>query len=148
MRKSIIGAFVAVPLALALSAAALAGPSGKASVRFVKPSPGAMTGSKVTFGVKLSNFKISAKHVGMAARAGEGHLHFAMDRGKYDYPKYSGANGKLAAKLGIAGKYSPSVTPTITYSRLPKGKHTLVVFVVKNNHSNLGPKASLTFTVR
>ena len=81
-------------------------------------------------------------------KANMGHLHFSMDKGKYDYPKYSGANGKLAVKLGIAGKYSPAVTRTITYSNLPKGTHTLVAFLANNDHSAVGPKASLTFTVK
>jgi hypothetical protein len=148
MRKWIIGALAVVPVVLAVAAAALAGPSGKASVSFVKPAQGSKTGSKVTVVVKLKNFTISAANVGKAPRAGQGHVHFAMDGGKYDFPKYSGANGQLAAKLGIAGKYSPSVAPTITYSKLPKGKHTLTVFLVKNDHSNLGPKASVSFTVQ
>ena len=42
-------------------------------------------------------------------RAGLGHEHFSMDKGKYDYPKYSGANGTLAVQLGVQGKYPPSV---------------------------------------
>ncbi len=51
-------------------------------------------------------------------------------------------------KLGIAGKYSPSVTPTITYRSLPKGKHTLVAILANNDHSAVGPKATISFTVR
>ena len=109
---------------------------------------GAKTGAKVTFTVKLSNFKICAACVGKANTAGMGHLHFSMDGGKFDYPKYSGANGKLAVQLGIAGKYSPAVLPTITYWHLPKGKHTLRVFVVNNNHTNTGAKASTIIWVK
>jgi hypothetical protein len=30
-----------------------------------------------------------------------------MDGGKYDFPKHSGANGRLATQLGVQGKYSP-----------------------------------------
>ena len=40
-----------------------------------------------------------------------------------------------------------SSQPTITYSNLPKGKHTLVVILANNDHSPLGPNASVTFTV-
>jgi len=137
-----------IALALAASGGALASHGGASSVAFLKPVAGAATGSKVTFTVKPSNFKINAANVGKKPTAGEGHLHFSMDGGKYDFPKYSGANGKLAAALGVAGTYSPSVLPTITYRNLPEGKHTLTVFLVKNDHSNLGPKASVTFTVR
>ena len=70
-----------------------------------------------------------------------------MDGGKLDYPKYSGPNGNLAKTLGIAGKYSPSIAPVIKYSHLPAGKHRLVVFLANNDHSAVGAKASIDFTV-
>lgn len=109
------------------------------------------SGSKVTITVKTKGFTIDAKDVGKAPKAGKGHEHFAMDGGKYDYPKYSGANGKLAKQLGVQGKYSPSVTNAVTYTGLPKGKHTVVVHLVKNNHAdygNSGASKKLTFTVK
>lgn len=140
---------VTVVAALGLAAFALAGNQATMpSVKFTTPKANAVTGSKVTFTVKLTNFRIDAKNVGKANRAGRGHLHFAMDNGKYDYAKYSGANGKLAAQLGIAGKYSPAVLPTITYRNLPQGKHTLTLFLVNNDHSNNSAKATLRFTVK
>jgi len=139
---------LALAVCAALVAASVATAAGMPSVHFVTPKAGAKTGSTVTFTVKLANFKLDAKDVGKTKRANTGHLHFQMDGGKYDYPKYSGANGVLAAKLGIAGKYSPSVTPSITYKHLAKGKHTLVVFLANNDHSPIGPKASVSITVR
>jgi hypothetical protein len=139
-------AIVAALAALAVSASALG--SGMAGVRFVTPMNGAKTGHAVTFAVKLSTFKICATCVGKANTSGKGHLHFSMDKGKFDYPKYSGANGKLAVQLGIAGKYSPAVLPKITYWHLPTGKHVLQVFVVNNDHSNTGVKSSVTFWVK
>jgi hypothetical protein len=42
----------------------------------------------------------------------------------------------------------PSTAPTITYKGLPKGKHTLVVYLANNNHTNVGPKASVSVTVK
>lgn len=146
MRRSLAG-FLALALA-ALVAVSVAGASSMSSVRFVTPKAGASTTSKVTFKVALSHFTIDAANVGKSNSADHGHLHFSMDKGKYDYAKYSGANGALAAKLGIAGKYSPSVAPTITYKNLPKGAHSLTVFLVNNDHSNLGPKATVRFTVK
>jgi len=74
-----------------------------------------------------------------------------MDNGKYDQPKYSGANGTLAKQLGVAGLYSPSVTNVVTYTGLPKGKHKVTVFLVRNDHANYpnaGAKKTITFTVR
>jgi hypothetical protein len=133
-------------LALVVAGSALA--TSKPAVHFTSPMNGAHTMSKVTFKVALKGFMICGTCVGKANKAGEGHLHFQMDKGKFDYPKYSGANGKLAVQLGIAGKYSPAVLPTITYSHLPKGKHTLTVFVVNNNHTNTGVKSSTTVWVR
>jgi len=108
----------------------------------------AQMGNKVVLTANLANFTIDAKDVGMKNMAGMGHLHFQVDGGKYDYPKYSGPNGQLAAKLGIAGKYSPSVTPSVTYTGLPKGQHTAMVFIVNNDHSNTGASAKLVFTVK
>lgn len=116
-------------------------------VSFVSPAPGATVTGAVTAEVALDGFTINGANVGKAPVAGEGHLHFQMDGGKYDFPKYSGANGELAVKLKVDGKYSPSVAPTITYSNLPKGEHTLKVFLVDNVHVNTGPMAETTFTV-
>jgi hypothetical protein len=137
-----------VGLLVAFIASAVALAAGGPSIAFVTPKAGAVTGSSVTFTVKVTNFKLDAEAVGKQKKANTGHLHFQMDHGKFDFPKYSGANGKLAVKLGIAGKYSPSVAPSIKYSHLPAGKHTLVVFLANNDHSPVGPKASVSFTVK
>jgi len=64
-----------------------------------------------------------------------------MDGGKYDTAQYAGANGKLAVRLGIAGRYSPAVTPTITYTRLPPGKYVLVASLANNDLSDTGVHA-------
>jgi hypothetical protein len=119
-----------------------------AKVSFVAPKDGSTQGSTVAATVRLTKFQLSPATVGKAAKAGQGHLHFAMDNGKFDYPKYSGANGQLAEKLGVAGKYSPSVTPTITYKGLPKGKHELEVYIANNDHTIAGPEAKTEFTVK
>ena len=119
-----------------------------AKVAFVTPTAGSTTGSTVTAKVKVSGFKLAPQNVGKPAKQGEGHLHFSMDGGKFDQPKFSGANGKLAVKLGVNGKYSPSVTPTITYTGLSKGTHNLEVYLANNDHSNTGVEARVSFTVK
>ena len=139
LRHLIAGAAVVAAVAVPAASAAM-GPSAKLS--------SAQMGNKIVLTAKLADFTIDAKNVGKANMAGMGHLHFQMDGGKYDYEKYSGANGALAAKLGIAGKYSPSVTPSVTYTGLPKGKHTAIVFIVNNDHSNTGAKTKLVFMVK
>lgn len=121
--------------------------SDEPSVSFVSPTDGTMGSDTVTAEVELSNFEIDAVNVGKATEEGKGHLHFTLDGGEYDTPKYSGANGELAVQLGVDGKYSPSVEPTITYSGLPKGEHTLEVALANNDHSDSGTTASTTFTV-
>jgi hypothetical protein len=119
-----------------------------AKVSFVKPRNGSTVGPVVVAKVKLANFKLAPGQVGKAAKQGQGHLHFSLDNGKYDYPKYSGANGKTAVKLGAQGNYSPSTTPSITYSNIPSGKHTLLVYLANNDHTDTGVATSTTFTVK
>jgi hypothetical protein len=124
-------------------------PSGpKIGVTFTKPKPREKLGTTVTATVHLTNFKLDPKAVGKPPQPGKGHVHFSMDGGKFDYPKYSGANGVLAKKLGVTGKYSPSVTPTIKYKGLPKGKHTISVQLANNDHSNAGASAKVSFKVK
>lgn len=119
----------------------------EASVSFTSPTEGATEGDSVIANVDLKNFELDAANVGKAALEGKGHVHFSMDNGKFDQPKYSGANGDLAKQLGVNGKYSPSVEPTVTYKGLPKGEHTLTVFLANNDHSDAGPKDTVNFTV-
>jgi hypothetical protein len=118
------------------------------TVKFSEPKEGATEGDKVKIKVKLEGFKIDPAAVGKSPQPGVGHLHFAMDGGKYDYSKYSGPNGKLAEQLGVDGKYSPSITPTITYTNLPAGKHEVEVYLANNNHTPTGVEAKTDFTVK
>jgi hypothetical protein len=124
------------------------GDDNKASVSLASPSGGSTVQGTFTANVSLDNFQIDPAAVGKANEKGKGHLHFSLDDGKYDHPKYSGANGKLAVQLGVDGKYSPAVKPTITYQNIPAGKHTLEVYLANNDHSNVGPEAKSSFTVK
>jgi hypothetical protein len=122
---------------------AKAGPDGeRVRVRMVDTTADGFTAT-----VALKGIKLNAKAVGMKPMAGEGHLHFELDGGKFDRPKYSGANGELAVKLGTDGKYSPAVTPSITYANLPAGRHTLKVYVANNDHSENGAVATRTVAI-
>jgi hypothetical protein len=121
--------------------------AGDASVSFVEPTDGAKVGDPVTAEVELEGFEINADEVGMDNVEGEGHLHFSMDGGEFDTPKYSGANGELAVSLGVDGQYSPATEETITYEGLPKGEHTLEVDLVNNDHTETGTSATVTFEV-
>jgi hypothetical protein len=120
----------------------------KGEVRFLTPANGAKSGPTVSAKVALKHFEIAPAAVGQAPRFGQGHLHFTMDGGKYDHPRYSGKNGLLGKKLGVSGKYSPALAPTITYRHLPPGKHELVVALANNNHTSVGVQAKVEFTVK
>jgi hypothetical protein len=122
--------------------------SGGESVSFVDPVDGSTTGGTVTAHVEFEGFQIDPAEVGMANQEGVGHLHFSMDEGKFDTPKYSGANGKLAVQLGVDGMYSPATEPQITYEGLPPGEHSLEVYLANNDHSDTGVSATTTFTVQ
>jgi hypothetical protein len=120
----------------------------KGEVHFLTPAAGARTGPTVKATVALKDFEIAPKAVGQAPRLGQGHLHFIMDGGKYDRPRYSGKNGLLGKKLGVTGTYSPALAPFITYKHLPPGKHQLVVALANNNHTSVGVTANVKFTVK
>lgn len=139
-------ALASVGAAVVMSATAFA--AGGPTITSLKTK---QSGNKVTVTIATKSFTIDAKGVGGKPKAGKGHEHFQMDKGKYDYPKYSGANGKLAKQLGVQGTYSPSVNNKVVYTGLPKGKHRVTVFLVKNNHANYanaGAKKTITFTVK
>ena len=120
---------------------------GEPTVTFVEPAEGATTTGTVTARVDLAGFEVDPQAVGMTNEEGHGHLHFSLDGGEFDTPKYSGANGKLAVQLGVDGMYSPATEPTITYRGLPPGEHTLEVDLANNDHSESGVSATTTFTV-
>jgi len=147
MKHRRLSTATAAALAATVAMGATASAAGTPSITSLKTS---QKGNKVTVSIKTANFQIDGSNVGKKNAKNRGHQHFSMDGGKFDFAKFSGANGKLAQKLGVQGKYSPSVNNKVTYTGLPKGKHKVTVFLVKNDHSNYGGKAtkSLSFTVR
>jgi hypothetical protein len=119
-----------------------------AKVKFVTPKEASTQPGTVVVRVTLTHFKLAPKKVGEPAKRGEGHLHFSLDGGKFDRPKYSGPNGKEAVKLGVQGKYSPSVKPTIVYTNLPTGTHELEVYLANNDHTSTGVTSFVSFVVK
>lgn len=158
-RKALIPAAVAL---VALAGCGSAEHRSAATVRHVAPTRASVphpsvkfngpkvvhTGSSFKVSVDLSHFHIAPNMVGMAPMPGVGHLHFMLDGGKFDYPRYAGANGVLGKKLGVAGAYSPALTPNITYSHLPPGRYTLVCMLANNNHTPTGVETKETIVVR
>ena len=69
MTKVLLG--LVLLAAMAIPAVASAG-QATSGVKFLTPKPGATTKSKVTFTVKLRNFKLDAKDVGKMKKANMG----------------------------------------------------------------------------
>lgn len=143
MRKTFLTGTLASVAAIAVAATGVA--AGTPAITKVTPGSGKTVGKNFTVKVSFKNFKIDGKNVGKRNGTNRGHVHFQLDGGKFDKKKYSGANGALGQKLGVP--YSPSTTPSVTYKGIPKGKHTLKVFLVRNDHSDYGGKATVTRTI-
>lgn len=119
-----------------------------AHIRFLRPTQGSTVPQSVHVNVAVTGFMLDQRDLDKAPQKGKGIVLFSIDGGKYDTAQYAGANGKLAVRLGIAGRYSPAVTPTITYTRLPPGKYVLVASLANNDLSDTGVDARVVFKVR
>jgi hypothetical protein len=97
--------------------------------------------------VAVTGFKLDAPNLDKAPEHGHGTLLFSMDGGRFDTPRYAGTNGRLAERLGVAGKYSPALRPEITYAGLPRGRHVLVASLANNDLSQTGVRARVAFNV-
>lgn len=120
----------------------------KVGVAIVRPKPGDTVDDEVTATVSLRGFRLDSDSFGDLSEPGTGHLHFSLDEGKFDYARYAGKSARLGRTLGVNGKYSEALQPRITYRNLPRGRHTLDVVLANNDHSDAGPKATTSFTVR
>lgn len=134
---------------------------GEPSVEIVSPRNGArQTDRAVVVKARLSNFTLAPLRFDSEPQLDEGQLRFALNRvpdcvdpaklaiaeesplgrgrllGKsFDFPRYSGPNGVLAARVGANGSYSPATRPEIYYHELPAGFYRLVVTLAQNNGS-------------
>jgi len=72
-----------------------------ASVQIAAPTAGSKQPSTFTARIRVSGFHVIGGQG--PRRQGYGHLHFVLDRGRYDQPRYAGANGQLALRLGVNG---------------------------------------------
>ena len=120
-----------------------------ATIAFLTPTPGAHVPGTLTVRVRTSDFhllRLSTRPV--RPRAGTGYLHFILDGGRLDQPRYSGPNGHLALTLGVNGFYSPADHPTITYQHLPPGPHILTAQLVNTDQTPTGISATIHFVSR
>ena len=117
------------------------------SVEIVTPSEDEGLDNTVTAVVEVEEFEIDPDALGDRPIEGIGHLRFTMDRGQFDFPEFSGPNGRLARRLGVDGQYSPATEPRITYHDLPPGDHRLIVDLVGNDYKPIGVTDTISFTV-
>src|SRR3954452_24476523 len=119
-----------------------------AKPRLLSPRRRASLSTPVRVVVRVSGFRLDGKDLGKAPKRGFGHLHFRMDGGKYDRARFSGPGGALAARLGVAGRYSVATSPVVTYKGLPAGRHTVVVTLANNDLSETAVHARTVVTVK
>lgn len=152
LRRALSAAVVAsacsIPGAAAAGGEGQRASSGAPVVTFVSPKPGGVYGRTVVFKIRVRNFRIDDVNINKRVVRGAGHAHFSMDGGRLDFPRYSGANGQVAARSGTAGRWSPAAGDTITYRNLPPGRHVLAVRLADNLHAPLQATARIAFTVR
>lgn len=79
--------------------------------------------------------------------SGRGRVHFRLDGGRYDTPRYTGG-GRVVHQTGPAGRYSQPTGSTITYRGVPAGEHTLQAVLADGSGAETGASAASDFTVR
>lgn len=119
-----------------------------ATIRIIEPRPGNHSAATIVARVQTHGFTITPGAVGKPARRGQGHLHFSLDNGRYDQPRYSGAAGRLAVRRGVNGLYSVTTRKAIVYRRVPLGRHVLRVSLANNDDTPAGPSATVVFGTR
>ncbi len=129
------------------------------TVEIISPRNGAVQTSRaVVVKAKVKNFQLAPRRFGKAPELGEGNLRFSLNRvpdcvepkklqtaeespigrgrlvgASFDFPRYSGPNGILAARIGSSGSYSPATKPEIYYHNLRPGLYRLVITLAENN---------------
>jgi hypothetical protein len=146
---------------------------GEPTVEIVSPRNGSRQASHAAVvKVKVGNFHLSPRHFGGEPQLGEGNLRFSLNRvpdcvdpvklqhaidsplgsgrlvgRSFDYPRYSGPNGVLAARTGTVGSYSPATRPEIYYHGLPPGFYRLTVTLAQNNGATTPYHAVTNFQI-
>lgn len=146
---------------------------GEPSVAIVSPRNGArQTDHAVVVKVRVHDFTLAPWRFGGEPRLGEGHIRFGLNRvpdcvdpvkleraesspvgrgrlvgRSFDFPRYAGPNGVLAARIGSSGSYSPATRPEIYYHDLPAGFYRLVVVLARNSGATTPYHAVTNFQI-
>jgi hypothetical protein len=134
---------------------------GTPYIDVISPRDGAKPSSNaVVVKVRVHNFRLAPARFGDTPQLGEGFIRFALNkvpedvpesdveeaesnplgRGRligrsFDFPRFSGPNGILAARLQAQGQYSPATEPQIYYRNLPEGFFRLIITLAQNDGS-------------
>ncbi len=132
---------------------------GVPGIDVISPRNGArQTSRAVVVKVIVHNFHLAPRHFGEEPELREGNIRFSstgcptasrrkgcgrslkspigsghLVGASFDFPRYSGPNGILAERIGVAGSYSPATRPEIYYHDLPAGFYHLVVTLARND---------------
>lgn len=146
---------------------------GQPSVEIVSPRNGArQTSRAVVVKATVENFRLAPRRFGRDPQLGEGHIRFSLKRvpdcvdpvrlqraidspvgngrlvgRSFDYPRYAGPNGVLAARLGTTGSYSPATRPEIFYHGLPPGFYRLILNLAQNSGATTPVHAVTNFQI-
>jgi hypothetical protein len=150
-----------------------AGTPGQPTLEIVSPRNGSRQASHAAaVKVRLGNFHLAPLHFGGEPQLGEGNIRFSLNRvpdcvdpvklqhaidsplgsgrligRSFDYPRFSGPNGVLAARIGTVGSYSPATRPEIYYHNLKPGFYRLVVSLAQNSGATTPVHAVTNFQV-
>lgn len=146
---------------------------GEPAVEVISPRNGARQASRaVVVRVHVRNFQLAPRHFGGEPQLGEGSIRFGLNRvpdcvepakleralsspignerligASFDFPQYSGPNGVLAERIGVAGGYSPATRPEIYYHALRPGFYRLVITLAQNNGATTPYHAVTNFQI-
>jgi hypothetical protein len=118
--------FVASVSALALSLSAVVVPrafaQAKPSLTIISPQNGdTITSTDIPVTVQVSNFSLSAAHVGLPDKDGEGHIHVMLD----------GMN------MGVLFNFYTAPSFTLPGQAMLAGQHTLTFDLASNTHEDM-----------
>jgi hypothetical protein len=134
---------------------------GTPYIDVISPRDGAKPSSNaVVVKVRVHNFRLAPARFGTTPQLGEGFIRFSLNKvpdsipesdaeeaesnplgsgrvigRSFDFPRFSGPNGILAARLQGQGQFSPATEPQIYYRNLPEGFFRLIITLAQNDGS-------------
>ncbi len=122
----IIVGLIALSFALGLMNVSAARAQGKPSIKIISPTDGQkITTTDISIVVEVSNFVISADHVGMPDKEGEGHIHVMLD----------------GMTMGVLFNFYTTPNFTLHGDGISPGPHKLIFDLASNTHMDMADTA-------